>query len=123
MRILVVEDDRRAADLLRLFLQKLGHEVVVAYDGWSGFLAATSNQPDAVLSDIEMPDLDGYALAARLRSLGPFKETLLVAVTCHSEPCDVLKAFDSGFDCHLAKPYNLAQVRSLFHNREPALAT
>ena len=120
MRILAVEDDRDAAALLALFLRNLGHEVRVAYDGWSGIVEASDFLPDIILSDIELPRINGYELARTLRSQDAFKETLLIAVTCHSRPSDIETAFAAGFDCHFPKPYDFGRLKAVLRSHEPA---
>ena len=71
MRVLVVEDNRDAADTLRLLLALYGYEVAVAYSGHDGVRAAEQYRPDVVLCDIGLPGLDGYGVARKLRDNPP----------------------------------------------------
>src|SRR5207248_3107854 len=78
LRVVVVEDNRDAADSLRMLLQLLGHQVAVAYTGPDGVNVALAERPDVVVCDIGLPGFDGYEVARRLRQQPAFKNTLLV---------------------------------------------
>jgi CheY-like chemotaxis protein len=69
LRVLVVDDNQDAADTMALLLQPLGYEVHVAYEGLGALRAVKSFDPDAVFLDIGLPDLDGYAVARRIRQM------------------------------------------------------
>ncbi|HBI46767.1 MAG TPA: hybrid sensor histidine kinase/response regulator [Planctomycetales bacterium] len=109
-RILVIEDHRDAAESLRTLLEILGHEVRVAFTGREGVEAALVWTPDVVLSDIGLPELDGYEVARRLRQEPSFANVLLVALTGYNGDDDRRRSKDAGFDHHLVKP---ADVREL----------
>lgn len=110
-RILVVDDNEDAADLLRELLTCLGHEVQVANDGATALKVAESFHPDIALLDISMPMMNGRELAARLRQMqGPAPKTRLIAVTGHS--AEVLSPED-GFETHLVKPFDLEKLQQL----------
>ena len=81
LRVLVVEDNRDAADSLRLLLRFFGHEVAVAYSGYDGVRAAELYRPDVVLCDIGLPGLDGYGVARKLRGDPATAQARLIAVT------------------------------------------
>jgi CheY-like chemotaxis protein len=111
LRILVVDDNRDAADSLAALLQLLGHPVTVAYDGPSGLRAAATDRPDCVFLDITMPGMNGYEVARRLRAeLGRVK---LIALTAFSDPVHVERAAAAGFDHRLTKPADLAELEEL----------
>ena len=80
-RVLVVEDNRDAADSLRLLLGLYGYEVAVAYCGHDGVQAAQQHRPDVVLCDIGLPGLDGYGVARKLRGDPATAQARLIAVT------------------------------------------
>jgi CheY-like chemotaxis protein len=102
-RVLVVEDNEDVRESLRLFLSLSGYEVREAADGAEGLHRALLWRPDAVISDIGLPGLDGRELARRLRRcLG--EGVLLVALTGFDEPQDEGLSAAAGFDHHLAKP-------------------
>ncbi len=103
-RVLLIEDNRDAADSLRMLLTLLGHEVRVAYAGPEGVLMAFEWTPDVVLSDLGLPGFDGFEVARRLRRLPGLENTLLVAVTGYGSTEDRRRSREAGFDYHLTKP-------------------
>jgi CheY-like chemotaxis protein len=103
-RILVVDDNRDAADSLRLLLEFSGHEVAVAYSGHDGVRAAEQYQPDVVLCDIGLPGLDGYGVARQLRDNPATAKARLIAVTAYGRDGDRRRSHEAGFEQHLVKP-------------------
>jgi signal transduction histidine kinase/ActR/RegA family two-component response regulator len=104
-RILVVEDNTDAREMLRHLLNLAGHEVHEAADGPTGLGAALRVRPDIALVDVGLPGFDGYELARRVRgSAGP--PIYLVALTGYGQPDDRRRAVEAGFDAHLVKPVN-----------------
>ena len=110
VRVLVVEDNRDAADTLRMLLELEGHEVTVTYRGDDGLRAALAAPPDVVVSDIGLPGLDGYALARALRASPRTASVRLVAVTGYGQQHDRRRALDAGFDAWLVKPVEPADL-------------
>jgi two-component system CheB/CheR fusion protein len=110
LRILVVDDNRDAAISMAALLKTYGHDAEVAYDGAMAVDRAKAIQPDVILLDIGLPDLDGYAVARALRALPWVKRPLLIAVTGWGTPSDRERAFDAGFDEHLTKPIDYASL-------------
>jgi signal transduction histidine kinase/CheY-like chemotaxis protein len=106
--LLVVDDNVDAADTLRTFLELEGFQVSVVYDGQAAVDAVQRERPDAVLMDIGMPKMDGYEAARRIRALGT--PTRLVALTGWGQDMDRRKAELAGFDRHLVKPVDLAEL-------------
>jgi PAS domain S-box-containing protein len=102
-RVLVVDDNRDAAESLAELVELFGHEAEVAFDGPSALAKAQANPPDVVLCDIGLPGMDGYAVARALRS-GDARSPRLVAVSGYAQPEDVARAREAGFDDHIAKP-------------------
>ena len=121
LRLLVVDDNRDHADTLALFLRLAGHEVQVAYDGHEGLAAAARFRPDAVLLDVGMPRLDGYAACRRLRAQPGGAAVVLVALTGWGQDEDRRRSREAGFDAHLVKPADpaalLARVGALVRLR------
>jgi len=110
-RVLVVDDNEDAAELLREILSCLGHRVEVAYDGATALKLAESFHPDVALLDIGMPVMDGYELAARLRkSAGPTPR--LIAITGYGAETVAAEA-EEGFDQHLIKPFDVNRLQEL----------
>jgi PAS domain S-box-containing protein len=108
-RVLLVDDNRDAADVLAEALLGFGFEVRVAYDGPAALEVLERFTPDAALLDIGLPVMDGYELASRLRAKGP-QGLHLVAITGYGQEADAERARSAGFDLHLVKPVDLEQV-------------
>jgi CheY-like chemotaxis protein len=103
-RVLVVDDNADAADMLALLLQQGGYEARTAPDGESALAAMESWTPDVAVLDIGLPGMNGYELARRMRSIPDLARTRLVALTGYGRDTDRARALDAGFDLHLAKP-------------------
>jgi PAS domain S-box-containing protein len=116
LRILVIEDNRDAADSLRLLLSIMGHEARVAYAGPEGVAAAREWRPEAVLCDIGLPGIDGYEVARQLRRLPGMAKTLLVAITGYGQEPDVKRSKEAGIDYHFLKPIDPAQLKQVLGN-------
>jgi CheY-like chemotaxis protein len=102
-KILIVEDNMDARDMLRTVLEIDGHTVSVAEDGLTGVETGVARRPEIALVDIGLPGIDGYEVARRLRQhLGD--GVLLVALTGYGQPEDRRQARAAGFDAHLTKP-------------------
>ena len=113
-RILVVDDNEDAANMLRIALQELGHVVEVAFDGPSALARAKRFHPSTALLDIGLPVMDGYEVARRLRSMrAPSDPVRLLAVTGYGQEADRQRALDAGFEHHLVKPIDLDQLARL----------
>lgn len=125
--VLVIEDNREAADTLAAYLRAQGHTVHVAYDGRSGLEAALRERPEAILCDIGLPVMDGYALARALRNVPTLANCWLVAVTGYGETRDKERGQEAGFDYHLIKPADPEEIVQLLtqltfrgpHNPDP----
>lgn len=104
LRVLVVEDDRDAAETLRTLLDLCGYCVVVAHTSQQGIEAARRLEPHIVLCDIGLPDADGYVVGSVLRQASYGAGARMIAVTGHGEPQHRRRALAAGFDQHLVKP-------------------
>jgi CheY-like chemotaxis protein len=113
LRLLVIEDNRDAADSLRMFLELLGHEVAVAYSGAEGVRLAREIQPAAVISDIGLPGLDGYGVAGALRRDPATRDAMLIGVSGYGQEEDIRRAREAGFDHYLVKPAPPEQLQKL----------
>jgi PAS domain S-box-containing protein len=116
-RVLVVDDLRASADTLVMMLDGLGQETRAVYDGSSALSIAEEFHPEVVISDIAMPNMDGYRLAGQLRLMGG-RQPFLVALTGYGQKHDRKRAFDAGFDAHLVKPTSLQDLRVLLRHLE-----
>ncbi|HYT91820.1 MAG TPA: PAS domain S-box protein, partial [Gemmataceae bacterium] len=117
LRVLVVEDNRDAAESLRMVLTLSGHRVVVAYTGLAGLEAARAFRPDVVLCDIGLPGgLDGYGVAQALRADPEQFAVPLIALSGYGQEEDQRKARQAGFDRYFTKPVDptaLARILEL----------
>jgi CheY-like chemotaxis protein len=112
-RILVVDDNRDAAQLLADSLQSLGHTVLVAHDGPSALAMAATFRPDVALLDIGLPVMDGFELGQRLRTDLALTELVLMAVTGYGQEADRQRTIAAGFQGHLVKPVDVLQVNTI----------
>jgi signal transduction histidine kinase/ActR/RegA family two-component response regulator len=112
-RILVVEDNPDAAATMRDFLELSGHEVELASSGADGVEAARQFHPEVVLCDIGLPGMDGFAVAAELRRDPTTADAQLIAVTGYGRDEDRRRSKAAGFDLHLTKPVDPAQLRQV----------
>jgi PAS domain S-box-containing protein len=111
-RVLVVDDNRDAAESLGELVRMLGHEVELAYDGPSAVAQAGAMHPDLVLCDIGLPGMDGYEVARALRAQQD-AGLRLVALSGYAQPEDVARALEAGFDKHVAKPPDPGKIEGL----------
>lgn len=111
-RILMIEDDDDAREVLQFALEAEGQAVAVAADGAEGIALATRTRPDVVLVDLGLPGLDGYEVARRIRdALGT--NVRLVALTGYGRSEDRRRTAEAGFDEHLTKPVGVEAILSL----------
>ena len=122
-RVLLVEDNVDAAASLREALELRGLVVEVAHSGDEGLQKAHAFHPDVVLCDIGLPSMDGYAFARALRAQATSQPVLLVALTGYAASGDRSRAFDAGFDRHLAKPLDIGELESLLGPLDQARPT
>jgi PAS domain S-box-containing protein len=113
LRILVVDDNVDAADVLSMLLEYAGHDVTIVHDGVGALASTAAYSPDVVFLDIGLPDMSGYDAAPKLRSMQGMENSKLIALTGWGAESDKQQATAAGFDYHLTKPANLAQVNAL----------
>jgi DNA-binding response OmpR family regulator len=104
MRILVVEDDAKMAELLRRGLVGQGHTVEIAHDGTHGLQKSLSLQFDAIVLDVMLPSLDGLSVARQLRASGV--RTPILMLTARDSTQDIVRGLDVGADDYLTKPFS-----------------
>jgi signal transduction histidine kinase len=112
-RILVVDDTRSAAYMLSKLLQTMGHLVQVADCAAAALEIAQRDPLDVIISDITMPDVDGYELARRLRQEPGLQRTTLIALTGYGEDEDRQRSADAGFNFHFVKPVSVEMLQEL----------
>jgi DNA-binding response OmpR family regulator len=115
MRVLVVEDERRMAELLAQGLTEEGHAVTLASDGLAGLGLAGAAAFDLMILDVMLPGLDGFAVARRLRSA--HIQIPILMLTARDAPADVIEGLDLGADDYITKPFSfevlMARVRAV----------
>jgi signal transduction histidine kinase/ActR/RegA family two-component response regulator len=119
LRVLLIEDNKDAADTLSELIDLIGFDVDVAYDGRSALVRARATPPDLVLCDLGLPGgMDGYAVARALRSEPRLRHTRLIAVSGYSQPKDQANAKQAGFDRLVSKPIT-AEILEALLNEPP----
>jgi PAS domain S-box-containing protein len=113
MHLMIVDDNADAANLLSLLVEELGHTTTVALNASIALERAHEHPPQMLFLDIGLPDMDGYELARRLRTMPETEEAVLVAVTGYGQWEDKERARAAGFDHHLVKPINLTEITAL----------
>jgi CheY-like chemotaxis protein len=108
--VLVVDDNRDAAEVLAESLRALGHTVRVAHDGPDALEVLASFPPEVVLLDLGLPVMDGFELAARIRGEARFAGVGLFAVTGYGQDADRRRTAEAGFNAHLVKPVDVQEV-------------
>jgi len=121
-RILVVDDNRDIADSLTRLINVLGYEAKAIYDGREAVKMAADFAPEMALIDIGMPGFDGYEVAKQIRRQPMGANTILVAVTGWAGREDKHRAYECGFDLHVAKPMNLDRLKEVLKLVDPAAA-
>ena len=117
-KVLVVDDNKDAAETLQLVLEATGHEVAIAYNAQDALTIACKISPAVLFLDIGLPDIDGYELARRLRALPVTASSTLVALTGYGQTENRERASDAGFDHFLVKPVMLDDVLAVFSKAE-----
>ncbi len=104
--ILIAEDSLTQAEQLSHYLTARGFSVTVARDGRQALAAALQNKPDMIITDVVMPEMDGYTLCKKLKSLPALKEVPVVLLTSLSGPQDIVRGLECGADSFIRKPYD-----------------
>lgn len=106
---MVIEDQVDLRELTKVMLVRCGFDVVTAADGPTGVQAVRDHDPVLTTLDVNMPGMDGYEVAKRVRE---FSKTYLIMVTGQAEPVDIEQAFAAGADDYLGKPFSLRDLRA-----------
>jgi CheY-like chemotaxis protein len=107
IKVLLVEDNQDNQDLMKFLLERSGYEVVTANNGRLALDAARKEQPDVVLMDLTMPEMNGWEAAAAMKADQALMHIPLIAVTAHTLPGDRRKTLGAGFDNYISKPINV----------------
>lgn len=122
-KILVVDDEPQLVRIVQFNLERAGYEVRTAFDGLEALERVEEEVPDLIILDVMMPRLDGFETLRRLRENPHTREIPVMMLTAKAQDVDVLRAWQQGADCHLAKPFNpqelLSLVRRLVGKEDP----
>ena len=114
-RILIVEDHEDNRRILRDLLTNAGYELIEAVTGTEGVALANSGQPDLILMDIQLPEIDGYEATRRIKAIPSLRSVPVIAVTSFALSGDEKKAFAAGCAAYITKPFSprhlLAKIR------------
>ena len=110
LSVLVVDDNKDTADGMARLLVSSGYRVTMAHDGPSALAAARAGRPDAILMDIGLPGMDGYAVAEQFRKDQNDGETILIAISGYGQEHDRRRSREAGFDHHLVKPVDYERL-------------
>jgi CheY-like chemotaxis protein len=118
LRVLVVEDDADARSLISMMIERCGATAVLASSAVEALQALETARPDVVVSDIGMPDQDGYALIRKVRGLSPERGGLIpaIALTGYATGKDRERALEAGYQAHIAKPIEQAELVTAIAN-------
>ncbi len=119
-RVLLIEDNDDAREMLRMMLELAGHAVYDAADGVRGLELFDVVRPDVAIIDVGLPRMDGYTVARRIRNRPHGRDMLLLALTGHGSADDAARSSESGFDHHLVKPIDPDRLTSLVGARPGA---
>jgi signal transduction histidine kinase/CheY-like chemotaxis protein len=122
LRLMVVDDNRDAAESLAMLLQLKGHHVITANNGPAALRQVARETPDIIFLDLGMPDMDGFEVAHRLRMLIKGRQPALVALTGWGGEDDQRRSRDAGFDRHLTKPVSMEALEQALLVTAPAKA-
>lgn len=107
MKVLVVDDDRVLADLVAFTFQREGFEAIQAYDGQAALRRFEAEQPDLIILDINLPQIDGFTVCERIRE---HSDTPIVMLTVRGEEDDIVRGLNMGADDYIAKPFSPRQL-------------
>lgn len=105
-KILIIEDNEQNMYMLSFLLRSENYEVIQAFSGRDGLIEARKNRPDIILLDIQLPEMDGYTVAVKLREIEGLKQTPIIAVTSYAMPGDKEKVLEAGATGYIEKPIN-----------------
>ncbi len=111
-KVLYVEDNPDNMQLVQRVITALNHQFLWAIDGLSGVRMAEAEQPDLILLDINLPDIDGYEVARRLRANRNHLYVPIIAITANALKGDAEMALAAGCDVYMSKPVNIRELRA-----------
>lgn len=121
-KILVVDDERHIVRLVQVNLEKVGYQVVTAYDGVEALEQVAKETPDMVILDVMMPRMDGFEVLQRLQADPRYQQIPVIMLTAKAQDADIFKGWQSGVSSYLVKPFNprelLTFVQRIFQSLE-----
>lgn len=121
MKILIVDDNVDLANTLGLMVECMGHQAVLAFSGTQAITMAQAENPEVIMLDIGLPDMTGYEVCQRLRTLPTVHSALIVAQTGRDDSSDFGNARDAGFDHLLVKPAPYDAIEGLLSARKASV--
>ena len=116
LTVLSIEDNPDNMILIDRVVEGLGYKFVTAEDGTAGLQAVERYRPDLILLDINLPDIDGYEIARRLKADDNYKNIPIIAVTANALRGDEKKALEAGCDAYIAKPIMVGNLRRIIES-------
>jgi putative nucleotidyltransferase with HDIG domain len=113
VEILILEDSKAQAEMLGRILARRGYSVVSAKNGVDGLGTLAKSKPDLIISDVEMPELDGYGFCRQIKGNERLADVPIILLTSLSEPKDIVKGLNAGADYYLTKPYSESLLLSM----------
>ncbi len=107
-KVLIVEDNFDNLELVRFLLERSGYQVLSAINGREGVEIAQREQPDLIIMDLSLPEMDGWEATSRLKADQATRHIPILALTAHTLPRDRKRALDAGCDGYLSKPIRIA---------------
>ncbi|RCJ18507.1 two-component system response regulator [Nostoc sp. ATCC 43529] len=109
-KVLVVEDTPSQLELINSFLRESGHTVIKAYDAKDGMSKAINHQPDAIITDVVMPEVSGFEFCRQLKRNPATKKVPIIICSSKNQPIDRIWGMRQGADVYLAKPFTKQQL-------------
>lgn len=109
-KILVIDDDIAINELVKINLELQGYEVKQAFNGTEGFALAKQEEPNLIVLDVMMPEVDGFTVAQRIRQCEGISDTPIIMLTALSQLNDKVNGFDIGVDDYLTKPFEIDEL-------------
>jgi DNA-binding response OmpR family regulator len=110
MKLLIVDDEPLTVEMLSIFLQINGHDCIGAYNGTDGLLMAQTEQPDLLILDLMMPDMEGWEVCATLRAQPAHAKVPVVILSARTDSAAIEQAYASGANVYLTKPPDLIKL-------------
>jgi two-component system alkaline phosphatase synthesis response regulator PhoP len=121
MKILAVEDDPSVLEVTKKRLELAGYEVITAMEGLEGLKKARSENPDLIVLDLKLPNLNGYQISWMLKRDMKYRHIPIIMLTSLTEEKDIIEGFRAGADFYITKPYDadalMIQIKTLLEQR------